>query len=265
MNENRDYLSITLLGTGTSVGIPAVGCPCAVCLSPDPRNRRSRASIYVESPEFRWVVDTGPDFREQCLRNGIRELDAAIYTHEHSDHVMGFDDLRRFSQGLEGRLPVYATAETMQRLKEAFRYAFDRKNWHAVYVKPVECLIDGPFWLGKTRIIPLPVRHAAVRTVGFLFEREGRRLAAYLPDVKEVEPETLEWLREVECLIVDGTSTRTLPTHISVEEAVALHEEVGAKQSWLTHLCHDVDHARVEDSLPPGVRIGYDGLKLRLV
>ena len=264
MREERDYLNITLLGTGTSVGIPTVGCACEVCLSEDPRNRRSRASIYVETPEFRWVVDTGPDFREQCLRQRITKLDAAIYTHEHSDHVMGFDDLRRFSQGLEGRMPVYATAETMQRLKEAFRYAFDRRNWHAVYVKPLENLIQGPFWLGKTKVIPLPVRHGGVRTVGFLFERWGRRLAAYIPDVKEVEPEAMAQMEGVECLIVDGTSVRILPTHMSVNEAIALHEAVGAKQSWLTHLCHEVEHSGVEASLDEGVRIAFDGLKLRL-
>lgn len=265
MEEERDYLSITVLGTGTSVGVPAVGCGCGVCLSKDPRNRRSRASIYLETKDYRWVVDTGPDFREQCLREGITELNAAIYTHEHSDHVMGFDDLRRFSQGVEGRLPVYATAETMQRLKEAFRYAFDRKNWYAVYVKPVEHLIEGPFWLGNTKVTPLAVRHAAVRTVGFLFERRGRRLAAYLPDVKKVEPQAMAALAGVECLIVDGTSLQSLPTHLSVSEAVALHRELGAKQSWLTHVCHEIDHEDVEASLDDGVRIAYDGLKLRLV
>jgi phosphoribosyl 1,2-cyclic phosphate phosphodiesterase len=265
MAEDNDYLSITLLGTGTSVGVPAVGCGCAVCVSTDPRNRRLRSSIYVATPECRWVVDTGPDFREQCLRQGIRALDAALFTHEHSDHVMGFDDLRRFSQGLEARLPVYATDETLQRLKEAFRYAFDQKNWHAVYVKPVEHRIGGPFQLGETRVVPLELRHAGVRTIGYLFERQGRRLAAYLPDVKDVEPEAMDLLQGVECLIVDGTSLRSLPTHISVDEAVALHRAVRAKQSWLTHLCHDVDHARVEGSLEPGVRIAYDGLKLQLV
>lgn len=264
MGQQRDCFKITLLGTGTSVGVPAVACGCEVCESADPRNRRSRASIYVETPEFCWVVDTGPDFREQCLKNKIRQLNAAIYTHEHTDHVIGFDDLRRFSPGLEGRLPVYATAETMQRLKEAFAYAFDRRNWHAVYVKPLENLVEGPFWLGDTRVTPLEVRHAGVRTVGYLFERWGRRLAAYIPDLKAVEPAAMEQLQGVECLIVDGTSLRSLPTHISVDEAVALHREVGARQSWLTHLCHEIDHAGVEATLERGVKLAYDGLKLQL-
>jgi len=259
-----DFLTITFLGTGTSVGVPAIGCDCAVCQSDDPRNRRMRSSIYVETPEFQFVVDTGPDFREQCLRAGIRHLDAAIYTHEHSDHIMGFDDLRRFSLGTEGRLPIHATADTMERLREAFRYAFDRKNWYAVYVKPVEHLIDGPFSLGETRVTPLPVTHGLVETIGFRFERRGRILAAYLPDVKIPEPQTVDLLEGVECLVIDGTSWRSLPTHISVEEAVALHRQVGAGQTWLTHLCHDIDHGPDEARLEPGVGIAYDGLKLRL-
>ncbi|MEO0448470.1 MAG: MBL fold metallo-hydrolase, partial [Verrucomicrobiota bacterium] len=125
-------MEITFLGTGTSVGVPMIGCDCDVCQSEDPRNSRTRSSIVVEANGFRFVVDTGPDFRLQCLREKVTKLDAAIFTHAHSDHIMGFDDLRRFSIGKEGRLPIYATEPTMGRLKDSFGYAFDRKNWYAV-------------------------------------------------------------------------------------------------------------------------------------
>lgn len=262
-------LTITFLGTGTSVGIPTVGCDCPVCTSDDSRNQRLRSSIFVEAPDRKFVVDTGPDFRQQCLRAGIREVDAAIFTHQHSDHIMGFDDLRRFSIGLDQTLPIYANAACLTQLKAAFSFAFDKGNWYPGYVKPVGHVVDGPFDLGETRITPLEVTHGKVDTIGFLFERAGRKIAAYIPDAKTISDAGMAALSGVECLIIDATKISPLPTHMNVEEALAVRQQVldasgQPEQTWLTHIADEIDHATVEAGLPRGVRIAYDGLKLKL-
>ncbi len=255
---------VTFLGTGTSVGVPMVGCACPVCTSDNPRNRRLRASIYVETPDFRFVVDTGPDFRAQCLREGIVEVDAALYTHAHTDHVMGFDDLRRFCQG-EATIPIFGTQECLEKIQLAFGFAFDKSNWHSVYVKPVQNVVDGPFSIANAeiRVTPLNVRHGKVRTVGYAFEREDRRLA-YVPDCKIISDEAMDAMRDLDCLILDATSFRDIPTHLSVEQALAVVEKVQPRETWLTHMCHDVDHDVDEAKLPAGVKFAYDGLKLHV-
>src|SRR6266496_225085 len=154
----NSQLAITFLGTGTSQGVPMIGCDCAVCRSPDPRDQRLRSSIYVETPECSWVVDTGTDFRTQALRESIRNVDAVIFTHSHTDHIMGFDDLRRFSHA-RGSMPVYASVETMRDLERVFRFAFNTSNPIPYYLKPEPHIIDEPFKLGETFITPLPVPH----------------------------------------------------------------------------------------------------------
>lgn len=262
-------LTITFLGTGTSVGIPMVGCDCDVCTSDDPRNKRLRSSIYVEAPDCKFVVDSGPDFRQQCLREDIREVDAALFTHQHSDHIMGFDDLRRFSIGLDVTLPVYATAQCLAQVQAAFSFAFDKSNWFPGYIKPESHVVDGPFDLKETRVTPLPVTHGKVETIGYMFERDGRKLAAYIPDAKTISDEGMEALLGVECLIIDATKISELPTHMNVEEALAVRQQLldagdGPRETWLTHIADQIDHGTVEAGLPDGVKIAYDGLKLNL-
>ena len=256
-------LTLTFLGTGTSQGVPMIGCDCAVCLSEDPRDKRTRSSIYVETPEAAWVVDTGPEFRLQCLREGVRRLDAVVYTHGHTDHVMGFDDLRRFCQE-ERWLPIYAGLETMDDLKRIFDFAFNGKNLFPGYVRPDPRVLQPfePFPIGATTVTPLPVQHGRAAVFGYLLEREGRALAAYLSDCKEVGEDVVERLRGVGVLIVDALRHRPHPTHMSVAEALAFVERVRPGATWFTHLCHELGHAETEAALPPGVRIAYDGLRL---
>ncbi len=155
-----------------------IGCNCAVCRSPDPRDQRLRSSIYVETPECSWVVDTGTDFRTQALRENIRDVDAVVFTHSHTDHIMGFDDLRRFSHA-RGSMPVYASAETMRDLKRVFQFAFENPNPFPGYLKPEPHEIDRPFELGATVITPLPVPHGNSIVNGYLFSRGGEKLVAY--------------------------------------------------------------------------------------
>ena len=254
-------LTITFLGTGTSQGVPVIGCDCAVCTSTDARDRRTRASIYVETPEGAWVVDTGPDFRTQALREGVRRVDAAVFTHAHTDHIMGFDDLRVFCWG--GReLPVYASAETMRDLQRVFLFAFNGENRWPGYLLPVPHVIDGPFMLGGTELTPLPVEHGRTPVNGYLFSRDGVPLAAYLSDCKRVPEVAIERIRGVRHLIVDALRQKPHPTHMNIEEALALAQKVGPGQTWFTHLCHDLAHAETEAALPAGVRVAYDGLRI---
>lgn len=253
-------LTITFLGTGTSQGVPMIGCDCAVCTSHDPRDQRTRTSIYVETPECAWVVDTGPDFRAQALRERVRRLDAVVYTHSHTDHIMGFDDLRPFCHGRD--MPIYASAETMADLQRVFVFAFNGQNRWPGYVRPLPHLIAGPFQLGETTVTPLPLVHGRAHMLGFLFSRNEEPLAAYLTDCKEVPPAVIERIAGVRHLIVDALRYTPHPTHMNVDEALALRAAVQPRETWFTHLCHDLGHAETEAGLPPGVRIAFDGLKI---
>ena len=253
---------ITFLGTGTSIGVPVIGCDCAVCVSDDPKNKRLRSSIYVRTHETEFVVDTGPDFRQQCLREGIRNLDAALFTHAHSDHVMGFDDLRRFTVWDEDEMEIHATAETMQRLKGAFPYIFDGENRYRGYLKISPREITAPFSVSDLEVEPLPVLHGKVETIGFLFRKGEQRLFAYIPDAKELLPETKEALRGIDLLILDGLQPMEHWTHLSIGESVEIARELEVKQTWLTHFSCRVDYAALEPGLPDQVRLAWDGLKL---
>ena len=254
-------LTITFLGTGTSQGVPIIGCDCEVCTSADPRDKRLRASIHVETPESAWVVDTGPDFRTQALRENIRRLDAVVYTHSHTDHIMGFDDLRPFCHG-GFDIPIYASAETMGDLERVFYFAFNGENRWPGYVRPLPHVVDGEFSLGGTTITPLPVLHGRARVNGYLFSRDGVRLAAYLSDCKVVPPAVIERIAGVRHLIVDALRNEPHPTHMNVAEALELSKIVAPERTWFTHLSHDMSHAKVEAALPENVRVAFDGLKI---
>lgn len=257
-------LRVTFLGTATSIGIPVIGCDCEVCQSTDPKNKRLRSSIYIETDDFRWVVDTGPDFRTQCLRENIRELDAVIYTHSHMDHVVGFDDLRRFTFGDDVDLPLYATKGCLDDLKRMFSYAFSGENRYTGYIKPNPKEITGPFQLGECQVIPLPVDHGKVETIGFHFQLPGGRRFAYISDCKTLHPESIETLQGVDVLVLDALRFTPHPTHMNFEEALAMRSQLGAKETWFTHFTDEVDHEKAQATLPKGVALAYDGLKLEI-
>jgi phosphoribosyl 1,2-cyclic phosphate phosphodiesterase len=239
-----------------------IGCDCEVCHSTDPRDQRLRSSIYVETPECAWVVDTGTDFRTQALRENIRRLDAVVFTHSHTDHIMGFDDLRRYSHDL-GSIPVYASAETMRDLERVYEFAFNGLDRFPGYLVPAPHIVDGPFELGKTLLTPLPVPHGKSTVNGYLFSRAGEKLVAYLSDCSAVPDEIVCEIAGVKVLIIDALRHNPHPTHLSVGQALEVASKVRPAQTYFTHICHDLAQASEAD-LPPGVGIAYDGLKLKL-
>ena len=256
-------LTLTFLGTGTSQGVPLIGCDCAVCLSADPRDTRSRSSVYVQTPETSWVIDTGTDFRAQCLREGVRKIDAVVYTHSHSDHIMGFDDLRPFCPR-EGTLPIYAGPEAMADIQRVFDFAFNGKNLFPGYMRPEPRVIEAPFWLGETLLTPMLVPHGRAKVFGYLLTRRGQPLVAYLSDCKTVPAEHIEKIRGVRHLIIDALRHKPHPTHMNVEESLAIIALVAPERAWFTHLCHDLGHEETLALLPAGVSIAYDGMKLHV-
>lgn len=237
-----------------------IGCDCDVCRSPDPRDKRLRSSIYIETPECAFVVDTGTDFRTQALRENIRRVDAVVFTHSHTDHIMGFDDLRRFSWQ-RGKMPVYASAETMADLERVFRFAFATTNPVPWYLKPEPHVVCGPFRLGETVLTALPVPHGDSEVNGFLFSRGDRKLVAYLSDCSEVPDDIAQKIRGVECLIIDALREKPHPTHLSVTQALEVASRVEPCETYFTHIAHELPHS-FESKLPPHVHLACDGLEL---
>jgi phosphoribosyl 1,2-cyclic phosphate phosphodiesterase len=240
-----------------------IGCDCAVCHSADPRDVRLRSSIYIKTPECAFVVDTGTDFRTQALRENIRHLDAVVFTHSHTDHIMGFDDLRRYGWERGGTMPVYASAETMADLERVFQFAFKALNPFPGYLKPEPHVICGSFQLGKTTITPLPVPHGNSEVNGYLFSRNGTKLVAYLSDCSAVPPEITTKMDGVRILIIDALRHKPHPTHLSVEQALAVAGEVHSNETYFTHICHELPQSAEKD-LPAHAHIAYDGLTLEL-
>lgn len=256
--------SLLFLGTGTSVGVPVIGCTCDVCCSADPRNNRTRSSVLVSYGTTALLVDSGPDLREQALREKITSIDAVLYTHSHLDHVVGFDELRAFCWGKREPLPLYGTAACIDVLKGMFGWAFHADNTHSGYVKPDPCPVTSLFHIGGFTITPLPVEHGTVETVGYLFETDAGFRTAYLPDVKRIPPETMELLGNLDVLVIDALRDAPHSTHLSVGEALEISRSLAPRRTLLTHISHDLDHAELSARLPDGVEVACDGLRVQL-
>ena len=254
-------LRVTFLGTGTSQGVPRIGCDCEVCLSKDPRDNRTRCSIYVESPEASWIVDTGADFRTQCLREKVCRVDAVLYTHAHADHIMGFDDLRPFCRTGEV-IPIYGSEATLAQMADVFAFAFRPPARIPGYVHPEPKVVSGAFSLGEFQIKPLALPHGRTTSTGYLFQLGGESVFAYLTDCNIVPPEVVAEVAGVRHLVIDALRERPHPTHLSISEALAVIEKVQPSRAWLTHLCHEHLHADLDAALPETVRVAYDGLVL---
>ena len=256
-------IELTFLGTGTSVGVPMIGCHCLVCSSANPRNTRRRSSLYVRTEECAFVIDTPPDFRQQMLDFEIERLDAVVFTHAHADHIFGFDDIRRFNT-LGGKvMPAYGDAETLADVRRVFSYIGNQPSAVGLYRPLVDfVVVDDAFRIGDVRLTPLDVEHGC-RTTGYLMESGASRVG-YVPDCHSMPDAVVERLKGVDVMILDALRYRPHPSHLCVAESLALLERIGAGTSYLTHLCHDVEHDGLEATLPPEVRVGFDGLKVCL-
>jgi phosphoribosyl 1,2-cyclic phosphate phosphodiesterase len=262
MSAEESYL--TFLGTGTSVGIPVIGCICDVCKSPDPHNNRTRASIFIHTPETKILIDSGPDLREQALRENITEIDAVLYTHSHLDHVVGFDELRAFCWKKKEPLPLYASESCLNVLINMFGWAFHADNTHSGYIKPDPRPISTQFTIGDLTIHPLHVLHGSVETHGYRIDTQRGFSIAYLPDVKTIPEESMELLGNLDLLIIDSLRNSPHSTHLCLPETLAIVDTLAPKRTLLTHICHELDHATLASSLTKNVSPAYDGLKISL-
>jgi phosphoribosyl 1,2-cyclic phosphate phosphodiesterase len=250
---------MTMLGSGTSTGVPVIGCGCAVCRSCDPRNRRMRPGLRLDLAGGTVVVDTSPDFREQALRFALERVDAVLYTHAHADHVFGLDDLRIYNFRQRAPIPCFGSRETIGRLRQIFAYVFEASQEGGGKPKIDLRPVDAPFDLLGERVVPVPVMHGEMEVLGF---RVGR--FAVVTDVSSIPPASYEALAGVEVIVLSALRYRTHPTHFNLEEAIAAAARIGARRTILTHIAHDVDHADVRVELPPGVELGHDGLVVEL-
>jgi len=255
---NRSPMLVTFLGTGTSTGVPVVGCRCPVCLSDDPRNQRLRQSVLIERGSSAFLIDTTPDLRLQLLRHPIPRLDFILYTHSHADHLMGLDDVRPFNFRQREPIHAFASAATAKAVRRAFSYIWSDSQVGGG--KPQIDLheVDGPFTHQGIDIVPIPVRHGDWTIFGY---RIGG--FAYITDTNGIPDASLPLLRDLDVLALDGLRpTRPHPTHFTIEEAAESAGRIGARTTYLIHLAHEVDHASVDATLPPNVRLAWDGMTL---
>ncbi len=254
-------VTITVLGSGTSVGVPTIGCSCDVCTSADPRDARLRPSVLVSFDGHCILIDTTPDFRAQALRTPIPRVDAVLYTHSHADHIMGLDDLRPFNYMQRQVIPIYAADEHLRYIMSAFPYIFDESPTQSSRPKLEPRTFTGGsvvdlFGQGFEVI---PLQHGKGRTYGFRFGN-----AAYLTDHSEIPESSLQRLEGLDVLFLDALRHHPHPTHSTVAQALCWVERLQPKRTFLTHICHDLGHAVTEEHLPAHVRLAYDGLKIEV-
>jgi phosphoribosyl 1,2-cyclic phosphate phosphodiesterase len=252
---------VTFLGTGTSTGVPVIGCHCRVCASDDPRNQRLRQSVKIEAKGKHFLIDTTPDLRLQLLRAPIPRLDFLLYTHSHADHVMGLDDIRPFNFRQRETIRAYTSHHTAKAIRRAFSYIWDPNAQIGGGKPQLEVIeVTEPFTHDDIEIIPLPVTHGAWTILGF---RVGP--FAYITDTNGIPDETLRLLEGVEELALDGLRPAPHhPTHFTIGESVEAAKKIGARRTWIIHLTHDIDHDEFEETLPTGVKLAYDGLRIEL-
>jgi phosphoribosyl 1,2-cyclic phosphate phosphodiesterase len=255
---------ITFLGTGTSHGVPMIGCDCATCRSADPRDRRLRPSIFVEADAdpagTKVLVDAGPDLREQALRRDIRRVDAILFTHGHADHILGIDDVRRFNSLMKQPMACYGDTQTLDDIRKTFHYVFDPATPKGGGLPALALTdVDGPFRAGALDVQPVPLWHGTRPILGYRFGR-----FAYLTDCNRLADEAWPLLTGLDVVVIDALREQPHPTHFSLNEAIETARRIAARQTFFTHMCHHLQHEPTNARLPAGMALAYDGLVLEM-
>jgi phosphoribosyl 1,2-cyclic phosphate phosphodiesterase len=250
--------TLTVMGSGTSMGVPTIGCDCGICMSTDPHDRRTRPSILLEYGGYFVLIDTTPDFREQAIRERLRRLDAVLYTHAHADHILGLDDLRPLSfHRPDGKIPLYAEERTGRLIRTVFKYIFDSEYKYGGLAQVEMHKLEGPLELFGATFEPVPVLHGDAPIFGFRFGT-----AAYVTDFSEIPPASMEKLRGLDVLFLDALRHRPHPTHSTLENSCRIVSELKPQRAFFTHICHDLPHRETNAALPPNMQLSYDGMKL---
>ena len=259
MGGDEDSVEVIVLGSGTSHGVPMIGCNCAVCSSPDVHDKRTRPSVFVRTGGQRILVDTATELRLQCIANGIDAIDAVLFTHHHADHVVGLDDLRRFNWTMQRHVSCYGTKRTLERIRQMFVYAFEPAP-DSPHTRPnleLFTIDTEPFAIGDARVIPIPLMHGPLPVLGFRFGN-----FAYCTDCSYVPDGSMSLLRSLDVLMLDAVRRKTHPTHFNIAQAIEVAKEVNAKRTYFTHIAHGLMHEEMNRELPDGIELAYDGLRI---
>ena len=252
-------LKLTVLGSGTSTGVPVLGCHCAVCSSTEPRNNRTRCSAFLEWSDHKILIDTATDFRQQALREGIEQIDCVLYTHAHADHVHGIDDLRTFTLRTGNAIPIYAARGVIDRIQGLFSYIFSEADVPGYRPRLQANAVTGPFELFGQQVIPVPLIHGPGESLGY---RIGN--LAYVVDCSAISASSLALLEGLDVLVIDALRFREHASHFSISDAIEIARQLRVPKTLLTHLTHDVDYSRHATGLPEGIEFAYDGQTITL-
>jgi phosphoribosyl 1,2-cyclic phosphate phosphodiesterase len=261
MLDQFEHASIVVLGSGTSIGIPMIGCRCKTCTSDDPRDKRLRPSVLLKLGPHRVLIDTGPDFRTQALTHNIERVDAVLYTHSHADHILGIDDLRPFNYMQKSEIPIYGSDDTLLTIEETFKYVFDATPTQSSRPKLVSNRFEAGdrFSVAGMEFEPVRALHGKLPVYGFRFGD-----CAYLTDHSGIPPESMDRLRNLDVLFLDALRYNAHPTHQTIEQSLEMVAELNPKRAYFTHISHDVLHAEAEARFPEHVRLAFDGLEIRI-
>ena len=254
-------MRIILVGSGTSQGVPNIGCKCETCMSENPKDKRLRASAYIEVDNQKILIDTSIDFRQQMLRAGISDLDSVLYTHHHVDHILGMDDLRQINQRYRKYIDIYGNKLTLDEIKISFRYALDEvlKSYWAVPLVNFHYTENKTFKIKETEITPIEVFHGHLKIYGY---RIGK--FAYITDASKIPDEEMKKLEGLDVLILNALRRAPHPTHFNLEQATEIALKVKAKKTFFTHITHDLKHDEINATLPENIELGYDGLEIAI-